>query len=62
MPNMGYCRFQNTLNDLRDCQEHLDDPDLSKEEHRARIRMYEICKEIVDNFEQEDLENLPIDN
>lgn len=25
MPNMSYCRFSNTLGDLRDCVEHLDD-------------------------------------
>ncbi|MCK9432539.1 MAG: hypothetical protein M0R00_06245 [Candidatus Omnitrophica bacterium] len=59
MSNMGYCRFQNTFNDLRDCEEHFDDQDLSEEEHRARIRMYDICKDIVDNFEREDLENMP---
>lgn len=62
MSNMSYCRFKNTLNDLRDCQEHFDDQDLSKEEHKARIRIYEICKDIVDNFEKDDLENIPIEN
>ena len=25
MANMSYCRFQNTLGDLRDCAEHLHD-------------------------------------
>ena len=57
MSNMD-CRFQNTLYDLGDCQEHFDDQDLSKEEHKARVRMYEICKDIADNFEKEDLENM----
>lgn len=30
MANMGYCRFRNTLNDLRDCHEHMDDPEEGK--------------------------------
>jgi hypothetical protein len=25
---MSYCRFQNTLADLRDCAEHMNDDDL----------------------------------
>jgi hypothetical protein len=58
---MEYCRFQNTLNDLRNCQEHFDDQDLSKKEHQARIRMYDICKDIADNFEREDLEKMSIE-
>lgn len=61
MGNMTYCRFQNTHKDLRDCQEHFDDQDLSREEYRARIMIYEICKYIVDSFEKEDLENIPME-
>ncbi len=47
MANMGYCRFQNTLQDLRDCEEHLSD-DLSPEEERARKRLIELCKRIAE--------------
>ena len=25
MANMSYCRFNNTLSDLRDCEDHLND-------------------------------------
>ena len=32
MSNMGYVRFQNTLEDLDDCNEHLWDNNLSDEE------------------------------
>lgn len=32
MSNMSYCRFQNTLGDLGDCYENMDDNDLSKDE------------------------------
>lgn len=46
MSNMGYCRFSNTLADLRNCQDHLYDDDLSDEEERARRRLIDLCKEI----------------
>ena len=44
--NMSYCRFQNTLGDLRDCQENILADGLSKEERRARRELVEICREI----------------
>lgn len=34
MANMSYCRWENTLNDLRDCAEHVNDP-LGGSEARA---------------------------
>lgn len=43
MSNMSYCRFENTLNDLRDCYEHLDDEKLLKEEQRARELLISLC-------------------
>jgi hypothetical protein len=49
MPNMSYCRFQNTLNDLRDCAEHLLDP-LSAEEHRARHDLIMTMTDMLDNL------------
>ena len=55
MANMGYCRFHNTLQDLRDCQEHIDD-DLSEEEAKERARLIKLCKEIAAEFEDEDEE------
>ena len=54
MSNMSYCRFQNTLADLRDCYDHLDDTDLSKEEQRARERLLETCRNIADDFSEEE--------
>lgn len=47
MGNMSYCRFQNTLTDLRDCKENLCEDDLSTEERRARKLLIKICREIV---------------
>jgi len=56
MSNMGYCRFQNTLNDLRDCFEHIDD-DMRDDEDRARKKLIRLCKSIAESFEEEDLES-----
>ena len=53
MANMGYCRFENTLGDLQDCQEHIGDYDLSETEMSAREEMIRICVEIALDFGQE---------
>jgi hypothetical protein len=55
MGNMGYCRFSNTLSDLRDCNEHIYDDDLSEEEEKARQRLIKLCKEIAAEFEEEEV-------
>lgn len=39
MSNMSYCRFHNTLYDLRDCAESFRDDDLSPEKHNSRRAM-----------------------
>lgn len=46
MSNMSYCRFRNTLEDLRDCREHMNDKDLLDDEARARKHLIELCEEI----------------
>ena len=46
MPNMSYCRFQNTVRDLDDCLENLHN-DLSLEEHIARQEIIALAKQIV---------------
>jgi len=53
MPNMSYCRFQNTVNDLSDCYENIEDDDLSDDELRARIRLIKICIDIADDYRNE---------
>jgi hypothetical protein len=53
MGNMSYCRFQNTVGDLRDCSEAMEDPELSAEEKAARIRLIKICVAIADDFGHE---------
>jgi hypothetical protein len=46
MANMGYCRFHNTVGDLEDCLEHLQD-DLPAGEANARLSLIEICRNIL---------------
>lgn len=55
MSNMSYCRFQNTLQDLKDCCDALDeDPSrLSFEERRARWVILRLCKRIADDYGDE---------
>ena len=49
MANMGYCRFVNTTEDMRDCMDGLDDT-LSEAEHKARIRFVKQCAEVVFDY------------
>lgn len=53
MANMSYCRFQNTLMDLQDCYENMDDEDLSEEEERARTHLIEACLNLSGDYEHE---------
>jgi hypothetical protein len=48
MANMSYCRFRNTLSDLRDCQDAIGNEDkLCNEESRARDELIRLCAEIL---------------
>jgi hypothetical protein len=58
MANMGYCRFANTLDDLRDCYEHMGDQDLSHEEQKKRELMVKLCNTIVNDYGYEFLEEI----
>ena len=50
MGNMSYVRFENTMNDLMDCHEHMDDK-LSDSEQEYRDCLIELCKTITDEYE-----------
>jgi len=55
MSNMSYCRFQNTLEDLKDCKEHINDTrDMSDDEKRARNRLVNVCRMIVEDYYNKD--------
>lgn len=63
MANMSYCRFQNTYRDLHDCTNALEElinnngvdrygDKLSQEEAYAAKKMYDLCQEFIDFYEQ----------
>lgn len=54
MSNMSYCRFQNTLQDLRDCYEAGVDG-LSEDEKKAAKRLIKLCQKMVDAYSEEDI-------
>jgi hypothetical protein len=47
--NMSYCRFSNTLTDLRDCYDNMDEP-CSEAEQAARYRLLILCRDIVGDY------------
>lgn len=49
MPNMSYCRMQNTLSDLRDCYENWDDVNSTSEES-ARAGILKLAQNIVSDY------------
>ena len=49
MGNMSYCRFINTLHDLQDCEEHMED-ELSEREQQAREKLIKLCQDIAENY------------
>jgi hypothetical protein len=53
MSNMSYCRFHNTLQDLRDCYEAWDE-DKSPEEKKAQARLLKLCQDIVGDYGDQD--------
>ena len=63
MANMSYCRFQNTLSDLRDCvramrAEGFDlevmREELSKDEYEAVVELIEECRTVAGLFAPEE--------
>ena len=59
MANMSYCRFQNTLMDMQDCFNIMDEAvemceplELSDDEQRAFQRMYDMMSDMINIMEQ----------
>jgi hypothetical protein len=50
MSNMSYCRFRNTLSDLRDCYESMEEEPDDAEEKRAKERIIKLCARIADEY------------
>ena len=54
MSNMSYCRFQNTVTDMRDCLDYLQNngyEGLSVEEINAAIQMNDISEQLAEELE-----------
>jgi hypothetical protein len=61
--NMSYCRFQNTLSDLRDCYHNWDGDagtyeddeveELSDDEREARNDLLALCRRIINECDDE---------
>jgi hypothetical protein len=50
MPSMSYCKFENTVTNLRACRDSIiENEELTSEyEIRAKKRLIELCKEIAE--------------
>ena len=65
MPNMSYCRFQNTYPDLLDCYRALKEAgsveelmsELSDNEATYAKQLFDLCQTIAAKMEEEDLLN-----
>lgn len=51
MSNMSYCKFRNTLKDLRDCYNSMYD-EVSPEEDQAKIDLIKLCKIIAEEDQE----------
>jgi hypothetical protein len=62
MANMSYCRFENTLRDLQDCEQNLfDELEKDEYEHKARRRLIELCHSIADQVPLDEIDDLPVE-
>jgi hypothetical protein len=52
MANMGYCRFENTYNDLLDCFENIWNEAENERDERYRVRMIRYLKEQLNEIEE----------
>jgi hypothetical protein len=50
MANMSAFRFENTLTDLIDCYNHINDELDSKKEIESRKQLIEVCKDIIEEY------------
>jgi hypothetical protein len=61
MSNMSYCRFENTYNDLIDCEEHIGDAlESGGHEDRARAAIIRLCHEIASQVPLDEIDLLPV--
>jgi hypothetical protein len=53
MANMGYVRFENTYQDLRDCYENWDNPQ-NESEKEYRYKLLKLAEQIVNEYSTND--------
>lgn len=53
MPNMSYCRFENTLGDLLDCFNNINEETNSRDED-YRQRMINLLTDLVENCDTQE--------
>lgn len=52
MSNMSYCRFTNTVRDLHDCNDNIEE-NMSEAENKSRLQLIKLCVEIALNYGDE---------
>ena len=63
MSNMSYCRYRNTLEDLQDCQNYMEDTEeLDWEEARARKWLIKMCVAIAEDYGHEIHKEIIVNN
>jgi len=51
MANMSYCRFENTVKDLRDCADHIDNQlEAGGYEDKSRVKLIKIAYDMLQQF------------
>ena len=51
MGNMSYCRFENTMNDLRDCLRHINRKAENEHDEESRWEMIQLFTEVAEEFD-----------
>ena len=49
---MSYCRFENTMNDLRDCLRHINREAENKRDDESRWEMIQLFTEVADECDE----------
>jgi len=61
MPNMSYCRFENTYRDLLDCYYNMNDK-LSESETEYREKILDLCQQMLDEYDPTDEEDEEVED
>ena len=63
MANMSYCRFHNTVNDLEDCKEALENENIESVDEKKKAKaLIQLCREIADSFDDDYVDSIVTDD